>query len=266
VEAAESTMASLDLVFQWFTRRRRLSDGGDDALERQTIPLRLREPAPPTPSWVARWRFWRGCPDAPVLKFQDDTTSGSKLARLFAYYDKSCELARYVGKAVLLWEAEVDVADMGTADLGATIGRLSDLRPSRVPRTMARDIQELFARRAMVHQAMKDDTTDPEPYVIEAEQRNLGEGLREWFGKYYLGRTRVERWWLGLSLLVASAFLARSCLSDFVSGERRSGAAGARRQMLSRYCDSAQDAGAQSLCVDLRKEVENDAKADKKGK
>lgn len=269
--AAESTMASLDLVVQWFINRER-PGAGEDSLEQKAIPLQLHEPARPPPSWLARWRLWRYCPDSPVLKFDDDTTPGSKLARLFAYYDKSCELARYVGKVVLEREADANVADMGPAVLCATIRTLADSRPERVPRATARDIQELFARRTMVHQAMKDNTSDADrhkeaqSYVIEAEQRNLGEGLREWFGKHYLGRTRVERWWLGACLLVGAAFLARSCLSDFVSGERRSGAAGARRQMLSRYCESAQDAGAQSLCADLQKQVEEDAKADKKGK
>jgi len=256
-QAWDSAMASLALVFQWFSEGGSASERSD--LDNQTIMLDLKKPEPTRPPPLVSMKLWGPCPDVPHLKFEGDTTPGSKLARLYAYYDKSCHLVRYIAEVVLLWEAEVEVKDKELAHLGAMFTRLAELRPKRIPRTIARDVEELIARRSLLLRAMKEDIDDAAPFIVEAEQRNLADGVREWFAKYYLRRT-FSRWAWGAVGVALLGLLANAVYGSIVDATRKATADELRRGYLSKYCRPEPSQALAPFCLDLRKEAEAAAK------
>lgn len=236
--ATRSTMASLALVVQWFLGRS----------DEERPALALRQPPPAVPGIAERWRIHRRIKlTTPEFKVEGDVSSEAVLGALYTYYAQSVSICERISREIITRETMLDGAACTADQLPLLLEQVAEARPSRVPRSIAADVGELWRRRGVVLRAMREREEDTEHLLVEVKLRNLAKEVRAWFDGEYLTRSKVERFWPQYVVAIGvSLFVIKECRSDW----KNEGREDLRVGLMQRFC-SHEAAPANPVCTEL---------------
>ena len=241
--ATKSAMASLGLVVDWFLNRGAVEEAQPKGQEPRV--------SPPPPGLIERWQISRRAKvSLPTFKLEGETTPDATLGAMFTFYSQCVALCERICREVLAREAGNERQSVEVDQLPLRMEQLAELRPARVPRSVASDVAELWRRRAVVSRALKDGHGDVEHLLEELAHRNPTKDVVRWFRRQYLRHTHFERLWWVYLLLALGWWLLMQQKAEWQNAAR----AHLRSELTAKYCSGAAEPRP-AFCVALDSET-----------
>lgn len=258
--AVTSAMGSLDLVVHWF-----LFGGTDPSKAGPDEDLSLRAPPPAAPRFLERrgilltTRTLR-----PRLLFSFTTRRlGSdifvdpseppeaQLAALLSYYASLIRVCEGICRVVLSRETTRDVSKMGLEQLSLLFSQLAAIRPGQVPTPAHACVEDVLRRRSNILSAIRLQTKDISPFILEARQQDPVELLTTWFQRDYLRPTWFERRGGSVAFALVVAVMVVVLGGVLLSVGEQEGKSQRSLELRVHFCDS-QTVTPPAICDELR--------------